>query len=52
MTTQAQHAIRAARLWKSWGRWATIQYLNKRKIPHRLWYLARSLEAAKDVRYG
>ena len=45
MTTQTQQTIRAAKHWTSWGRWATIRYLQKRNIPLRLWYLARQCEA-------
>lgn len=45
--TQAQHAIRAAQNWKTWGRYAATRYCEKRSIPLTLVRLARQLEALK-----
>jgi hypothetical protein len=49
MTITTQHAIRAARSWRSWGRYATIRYLQRRGVPLRLYYLARQLEALEGA---
>ena len=47
MTTQAEHAIRAARCVKLWGRDAAMRYCRNRGVPVRLFTLARQLEAAQ-----
>lgn len=49
MSQQSQDAIRAAKNWKSWGRFATIQFLRKRGVNMRLYYLARLLENCDAV---
>lgn len=41
---QAIHAMRAAKHFNRWGRWATIQYCRKRGVPLHLLTLARILE--------
>ena len=43
---QAHHAIRAAQLYPTIGRFAAVRYCQKRNVPLRLYYLARMLEAA------
>ncbi len=47
MHPDAHHAIRAAKNLKSWGRYATIRYLEKKGVPMSLFTLARVLEASK-----
>lgn len=44
--TQAQHAIKAAKLYTTIGRYAALRYVQLRGVPERLYYLARMLEAA------
>lgn len=41
----AIHALRAAKYWRQWGRFAAIQYCRKRGVPLSLLTLARVLEA-------
>lgn len=43
----AHHAIRAAKNWSTWGRFAATAYCIKRGVPLGLLRLARQLEAAK-----
>lgn len=52
MTDQAKHAIRAAKLYKTIGRYAAYRYAeNKLTFNNlRLYYLARVLEAATNIR--
>lgn len=40
----------AARSWKQWGRWSTIQYLRNRGVNLRLYYLACMLEMRKGFK--
>lgn len=47
--TQAQHAIRAAKLYPTIGRFAALRYCQKRGVNLRLYYLARMLQAAQKV---
>lgn len=44
----AQHAIRAAKLHKTCGRWAAQRYAEKRGVPPALVRLARQLEACQN----
>ena len=46
---QAYHAIRAAKLYPTIGRFAAMRYCQKRNVPLRLYYLARMLEAANHA---
>lgn len=45
----ARDAIRAARNWDIWGRWAAIRYAVKRHVPMRLLGLAVALEKLKRM---
>lgn len=47
--TQSDHAIRAAKLYPTIGRYAALRYCQKRGVPVRLYYLARLLEAAQKA---
>jgi hypothetical protein len=49
MTSQAQIAINSARNYKKLGRSATLRYVIRHGCPVRLYYLARTLEAAQKV---
>lgn len=49
MSNEAIHAIRAAQLFPRIGRYAAMRYCQKRGVPLRLYYLARTLEAAKNI---
>lgn len=42
----AQIAVKAAKLYKTVGRFASLRYAQRRGCPDRLYYLARMLEAA------
>ena len=42
---QAFHAIRAAKNWQSWGRFAATRYCQKRGVPLELVRIARQLES-------
>lgn len=45
MSTQAHHAIRAARNVRSWGLFAARRYCERRGVHPRLFMLARQLQA-------
>lgn len=45
---QAVHAIRAAKLRPTIGRWAAKRYCERRGVPSHLYTLARVLEAAHN----
>ena len=45
----AQHAIRAAKCYRQWGRFMAVAYLKKRNVPRRLLTIALQLEAVKHV---
>lgn len=47
MTTQAAHAIRAARIYRTCGRYAARRYAEKHGVT-RLYYLARQLAAVSN----
>ena len=47
--TQAQHAVRAAKHYRQWGRYMSVAYLNKRNVPRRLLTIALQLEAVRGV---
>lgn len=42
----AIHALRAAKYWRQWGRYAAVQYCRRRGVPLSLVTLARVLEGA------
>jgi hypothetical protein len=46
---QAKAAIRAARNWTAWGRFAAMRYCEARNVPPSLLTLARQLEAVKGL---
>lgn len=47
MHPHAQIAIRAAKNYRSWGRYAAVTYCRKRGVPIALLTLARVLETAR-----
>ena len=49
MNRIAEYAIRAAKNWDIWGRWAAIRYAIKRRVPMRLLGLAVALEKVKKL---
>lgn len=49
MSAQTANTIKAAKGWKSWGRYAAERFAVKQEIDLRLVRLARQLEAIKGV---
>lgn len=50
MNPQAAIAIRCAKNWSSWGRYAAVRHAQKNGVPRRLVELARVLERIKNDR--
>jgi hypothetical protein len=49
MIEQTQKIIKAAKGFKTWGRWAAMRYCEKNNLPLSLVTLARVLENAKGL---
>jgi len=49
MTDQARIAIHAATNRRTWGRYATVRYCEKRGVPRRLLTLALQLSAVQSI---
>jgi len=49
MTDQARIAIHAANNRRTWGRYATVRYCEKRGVPRRLLTLALQLSAVQSI---
>jgi hypothetical protein len=49
MSEQTQKIIKAAKGFKTWGRWAAMRYCKKNNLPLSLVTLARVLENAKGL---